>query len=241
MRSNKFTYFHWECTNVHIFIHKKTHPYKSKLTSIYTNVILKKNTKDLESSSFSIFTIILQPIVLFFTRTSTSSTMCHSPGSPKTLRQSCYIRLPPSYRASRGTPYSPGSSLFVVQQKTLALTFALDRWRKKSWRYLKAVNSLSRAVKNCFIWPNLMCISTFWGSTNGSHLVPPRSEISPLWPVLPLVLHLGVPSFPKTKIAEKLAKTSLASHQECHHFEVFDDFLPYPSYFKECSNVLILL
>ena len=54
----------------------------------------------------------------------------------------------------------------------LALTFASDSFEKRTWRYLKAADSLSRAVTNYLIRPNLMCsggISTFWGSISGSH------------------------------------------------------------------------
>ena len=53
------------------------------------------------------------------------------------------------------------------------MTFASGSFGKRTWRHLKAADSLSRAVKNCLMKPNLMCsggISTFWGSINGSHL-----------------------------------------------------------------------
>ena len=55
--------------------------------------------------------------------------------------------------------------------ETPVLTFN-NLW-KKSWRYLKAVDSLSGAEINCFIRPSFMWNNknqTFWGPANNFHL-----------------------------------------------------------------------
>lgn len=65
------------------------------------------------------------------------------------------------------TPCTP-LPFYLWPIKTPASTFAADNLGKKSWRYLKAGDSLSRAMTNCFIRPSFKRSggnSIFWDPT----------------------------------------------------------------------------
>lgn len=110
------------------------------------------------------------------------------------------------------------------------------------WRYLKAENSLSRLVTNCFmttnfkgqwkkqyllIWP---CSSSLWTRT--------------VWPVTIVVVCRGAPTVPKANITRKRGKDAFENYQEGHHFEICDNlpklFQPISKYFKVSGKILLL-
>lgn len=59
-------------------------------------------------------------------------------------------------------------------------------------------------------------ISTHWLSLDTA---PFKRHFCLLWPLLPVVVRLGVPFIPKAKIAGIPGKTALKTLQVCHHFQ----------------------
>lgn len=75
-------------------------------------------------------------------------------------------------------------------------------------------------------------------------LVPLYRELGLLCPVLVLVVCIGTPAIPITKIPRKRAKTSMEIHQECHHFDVSDDLravLSIPQGLQQCLDAVVIL
>ena len=84
---------------------------------------------------------------------------CDYPGSHEQLQRDCFK---PFSRLAN----SSHSMIFLIcgPTKIPALTFALESFGKRSWRYLEAADSLSRAVTNCLVRPNLMLSSLGTGN-----------------------------------------------------------------------------
>lgn len=92
---------------------------------------------------------------------------------------------------------------------------------------MKAVDSLSRAVTNCFKRLNLGCsggINTFEWSNNSVQMMLFSELCDLMWPVPHFVACLGLSDVPKPKTVEKLVKTSLEIRQEWHYFDISNDY-----------------
>lgn len=107
------------------------------------------------------------------------------------------------------------SVIFFICGQIPTLTFAADRLGKISWRYLKAADSLTSAVTNCFLRPNFKC--------NGGNTTSRDPTVAFIWryPSAHWLLWQASPVVPK--IIRKLDKAASETHQKGYHFVVADN------------------
>lgn len=68
--------------------------------------------------------------------------------------------------------------------------------------------------------------------------IRPHTQLSPLWPVLSVVLHHGVTVVPKAKITRKFGQATMETHQEATILKTPTTPQPYSSYYQESNKIL---
>ena len=129
--------------------------------------------------------------------------------------------------------------------KIPAFTLASDSCGKRSRRYLKAADSLSRAVTSCSIVQiRTWCAVVASAPSEGLSAAPTWHCSSLCWRTCWFALASPFydsapqqsPAVPEAKEARRLCETALEAHQEWHHFEVSNDLPSHGHYTSRHSH-----